>query len=225
MINVEKTIISQYQKSPRLVALVKDIDQFLDPRADIEALLTNIMDVETANGYGLDCLGKIAGVSRLLKITATTPSVGFYIDSLPAGAQPYKPMSYGTFSVSGVTQNYSMADDVYRFVVQAKMLSNIVATTYPALDQVLKNLFPGRGDCYVIDNYDMSITYHFSFLLTPVEQAIIAIPGILPKPAGVDDGLRPLPPAFNVVGFYIDSLPPSAQPYKPMSYGCFSTSY
>jgi len=221
MINVERTIISQYQKSPRLVALVKDIDQFLDPRADIEAFLTNIMDVETADTYGLDCLGKIANVGRLLKIPTDIPPVGFYIDGM--GTQPYMPMSYGTFSISGATKNYYMANEVYRFIVQAKMLSNIVATTYPALDQVLKNLFPGRGDCYVIDNYDMSITYHFSFALTPVEQAIIAIPGILPKPAGVDDGLRELPPALNVVGFYIDGA--VTQPYKPMSYGCFSSSY
>jgi len=221
MIDVEKTIISQYQKIPRLVSLVTNMNQFLDPRADIEAFLTNIMDIETANGYGLDCLGKIAGISRLLKITDTIPAWGFNITG--ASPQPYKPFNYAVFNIKGATQNYMMADEIYRFIIQAKMLSNIVATTYPALDQVLKNLFPGRGDCYVIDNYDMSITYHFSFALTPVEQAIIAIPGILPKPAGVDDGLRPLPDPLKVFGFKITGA--GTQPYKTFNYGAFSTSY
>jgi len=56
--------------------------------------------------------------------------------------------------------------------------------------QILLNLFPGRGNCYVVDNLDMTFTFKFLFTLSLVELFIVQSSGALPQPAGV---------SFNVV--------------------------
>jgi hypothetical protein len=72
----------------------------------------------------------------------------------------------------------------YRVLVKAKALANICDGSIPAINQILLLLFPGRGNCYVADG-DMLMTYTFEFPLTPVEGAIVAQSGILPRTAGV----------------------------------------
>jgi hypothetical protein len=60
------------------------------------------------------------------------------------------------------------------------------------LNQLIRNLFPGRGRAYTIDRGQsnasaggMRMTYVFEFPLTNIEYAILAFSGVLPHPAGV----------------------------------------
>ena len=62
---------------------------------------------------------------------------------------------------------------------------------------MLRNLFPGRGRCYVIDRGQsntavggMQMSFVFEFELTQVEYAILTQSGVLPHPAAV---------GFNVI--------------------------
>ena len=76
MINVEGTIISQYGESASITQLVKGIDHYLDPRADIELFIEQVWDIDTAVGWGLDVWGRIIGVDRYINV----PGSGvFYI--------------------------------------------------------------------------------------------------------------------------------------------------
>ena len=54
-----------------------------------------------------------------------------------------------------------------------------------SINQLMLNLFPGRGDCHVQDNLDMTLTYVFNFATTPVEKSVIQGSGVLPRPTGV----------------------------------------
>ena len=49
----------------------------------------------------------------------------------------------------------------------------------------MMNLFPHRGNCYVVDGLNMTMQYFFAFPLSPVELAIVSQSGVLPKPVGV----------------------------------------
>ena len=51
--------------------------------------------------------------------------------------------------------------------------------------QKMQILFPNRGNAYVADNGDMSMTYTFAFALTAAENAVIRQSGVLPSPSGV----------------------------------------
>lgn len=180
--DVWQTIITQYANSPILSRLCTDFAQYLDPIANFDAFFDTIWNVDTAIGYGLDVWGRIVGVQRVLKI----PSGGRYLGFEEAGGATVDPFGQSPFFFGNpLTDNFYLADDAFRILIFAKALSNISDGSIKSINQLLLNLFPGRGNCYVVDNLDMTMTYMFKFILTPVEAAIVEQTGVLPKPTGV----------------------------------------
>lgn len=208
--DVWQTIISQFANSPILTQLIENLDAYLDKSADFDMFYSNIWDIDTAVGEGLDIWGRILGVKRILKV----PSVTYFgfDESLP-GIDGF---GSGTFYFGApVTQNYALSDDSYRTLLLAKAATNITDGSIPSINQVLLSLFPSRGNCYVKEvlppnfqyfGFDeainmagfnqgefysgktitaMSIIYRFEFALSSVELAIVEQSGALPKPVGV----------------------------------------
>jgi hypothetical protein len=179
MLNARATIISQYAASPTLVQLVEDMDAYVDPAVDFDAFYDYVWNVATAVGWGLDVWGRIVGVGRVVQIPTGDPLFGF-----TEGAG--EPFGQGTFfSGTGGTDNYALSDAAYRTLIYAKALSNICDGSMAAINQIMRNLFPGRGNCYCTDGANMTMTYTFDFALTAVELAVVSQTGVLAKPAGV----------------------------------------
>lgn len=159
------------------------MNAYLDPRANMTAFYNAVWNVDTAVGFGLDVWGKIVGVSRLLNVPGNDPIVGFDNASDP---NDWTPMSQGRFARQGeTTTTYELPDDAYRTLILTKALANIVSTTAPALNQLLRNLFPNRGRAFVRDLGNMAMQFVFNFSLTPVEYAILTQSNVMPHPAGV----------------------------------------
>lgn len=197
MENVERTIISQYANSPTITALISNMNEYIDPRVNMQAFYDNVWNIDTAQGFGLDIWGKIVGVSRLLRIPTNTKTFGYKNSSVPADWAPFNQGTFFTGASSG--QAFYLPDDVYRTLILVKALANIVATSAPSLNRLLRNLFPGRGVCYVIDNGGMSMTFYFEFELTTAEFAILTQSDVLPHPAGVGYNVVVIP--SGVFGF------------------------
>jgi hypothetical protein len=89
------------------------------------------------------------------------------------------------------TTNYALSDDAFRQLIFAKALANICDGSVAAINQILRLLFcvnpdgSFRGNAYATDGLDMTMTYTFKFLLTPVDQAIIEQSGVLPRSTSV----------------------------------------
>lgn len=162
MISVERTIISQYANSATIVALIKNMDQCIDPRTDFDTFYSYVWNVETAQGFGLDIWGRIVGVSRLLNVPISTPNPGGF-----------------TFTPG----TYELSDSQYRTVLLVKALANISDSTANSLNTLLTNLFALRGRCYALDTGAMTMRLVFEFYLEPFEYVIINTIG--PRPAGV----------------------------------------
>lgn len=212
MQNLEQTIISQYGNSPVLNQLIQNMNAYLDPSADIDAFFDNIWNVETAIGYGLDVWGKIVGVSRQLAI----PQQDFFGfsqgDLQPFGQAPLYP--------GPVQGTYLLSDEAYRLLIMVKALANISSASVPAYNQLLQNLFAGRGRCYCADLGTMQMRYTFEFYLYPYEFAILTQSGAFPRPTGVQ--AFALQCALDgTLGFREASLPGSAS-YQPFGQGTFS---
>lgn len=175
-----RTIISQYANSPVLFQLIENFDSYLDQTANFDAFYDFIWNVDTAQGYGLDVWGRIVGVSRTLEIAAQD-YLGFEEAGVPA--QPYNQAPWFTGTL--VTNNYDLSDNAYRTLILAKALANICDGSIPAINQLLLNMFPGRGNVYVTDGGNMTMTYTFTFQPTAIESAIINQSGVLPTPTGV----------------------------------------
>jgi hypothetical protein len=176
------TVISQYANSPVITQLVANFSAYVDQTINLENFYDLVFNVDTAQGYGLDVWGKIVGVSRTLHIVGSQKYFGFD-EATPISADPFGQSPL--FSGAQLTSNFDLSDAAYRTLIFAKALSNISDGSIPSINQILLNLFPHRGNCYVTDGLDMTMTYTFAFVLTPVELAIVSQSGVLPKPTGV----------------------------------------
>lgn len=179
--DVWSTIISQYANSPIITTLITNLDEYLDPTVNLDSFFDLVWNVDTAQGWGLDVWGRIVGVSRTLSVQLTDQYFGF--EEAGVSANPFNTQPF--FSGQQLNNNFILTDSAYRVLILAKALANICDGSIPAINQILLNLFPNRGNCYVKDNLDMTMTYHFDFALSPVELAIVEQSGALPKSTGV----------------------------------------
>lgn len=177
--DVAQVILSQYANSPVLVALLRRLNDAIDQGANIDAFYTNVWNIRSATGYGLDVWGRIVGVNRVLRVPK-----GGTLGWREAGDAE----SFGTGIWAGrgsLTNNYALSDDAFRRLVLAKAALNITDGSIPAINRALMTLFPDHGNCYVRDDGGMAMTYVFGATLSPLELAIVSQSGVLPKPAGV----------------------------------------
>lgn len=176
-----KTVISQYGNSTILTQLISNFFQYIDPTSNLDSFFDNMWNVDSAQGYGLDVWGRIVGVIRTINLPPGGKFFGFEEQSITV--DPFNQSPF--FSGQGLTNSFQLPDSSFRTLIFAKALANISNGSIPALNQLLLNLFPGRGNCFVTDGLNMSMTYTFTFALTPTEVAIITQSGVLPKSTGV----------------------------------------
>lgn len=221
MLNVEQTILSQYAQSATLVQLIQNMNSYIDPAANIQAFYNTVWNVDTAEGFGLDIWGRIVGLpnGRVVPIPGTAGAFGFKNTDIPADWQNFGNVNQaGTggpfFNGEVTTGGYKLNDPSFKVLILTKALANIVATTAPALNQLIRNLFPGRGRCYTLDLGKMKMRFVFEFKLTTIEYAILAYSGVLPSPGGV--GISILQVSANTFGFN-----EAGSLVKPFDYGTF----
>lgn len=175
------TVISQFANSPIILQMISDFAQYLDLTTDFDAFFKLCWDINTAVGYGLDRLGRVVNVSRVLHLPASGTYFGF---KQASDAQPFDQAPFYS-GAAQLTTNYNLGDEAYRKLILAKALANISDGSIPSINQILMSLFSSYGDCYVVDNGDMTMVYHFGSTLSAVDFAIVAQSGALPKPCGV----------------------------------------
>lgn len=174
------TVLSQYANSPILTSLILSFNAALDQTEDFDNLFDDIWFVDSAQGYGLDVLGRIVGVQRTLQLPGAADYLGFQEANSWTGFN-----QGGFYSGQTITTNYNLDDNDFRRLILAKAATNIWDGSIPAWNQILLNLFPGRGACYVENSGTMSVTEVFEFTLTPVDLSIVTNTPALPQPCGV----------------------------------------
>lgn len=180
------TVISQYANSPILMQLILNFDSYLDQTQNLDNFVGFMRDISSASGYGLTVWGNIVGVSQTLHIVGDQKYFGFE-EATPISADTFGPGGQSPF-YSGVplTSNFNLSDDAFRLLIIAKALANLSSGSIDSINKILVSLFPNRGNAFATDGLDMTGTYTFNFILTPVELAIIEQSGVLPKSTGVN---------------------------------------
>ncbi len=175
-----QTLMMEYANSPRVGDMISSFNAAMDQTENIENLYDMVWNVATAVGYGLDVWGRIVGVSRTLRFPSGGLIFGF------EEANSWTGFGQGSFYTGGgTTNNFVLADGDFRILILAKAAGNISDGAIPSVNRILMTLFRNRGNAYVVDGLDMSLTYKFEFPLTPIELAIVQLSGVLPNPAGV----------------------------------------
>lgn len=208
MLNVEKTIISQYANSERICTIIEKMNEWIDPRISIQQFYSDVFDIATAKGYGLDVWGRIVGIGRKFKTTNSGTVFGF-----ETSTDDFTGFNNAPFAFSTGSSIYELSDEAYRTLIMVKAMSNIVYATAPNINALLRELFAGRGRCYYLTIGEMRGRYVFEFPLDAFEKSLIEVNGLLPRPTAVD------------VDFYIFDLPNTFgfQNYQPFNQGVFNS--
>ena len=196
MMNWDETLLSQYVDSPTLVGLLQSFNDAVDPTINIASFYSNIWNVATAVGNGLDIWGQIVGVSRYLQVSASN-YLGFEeaytAPTATTGPQPFGQAPFG--SGTALTTTFALADAQYRRLILVKAAANISNLSIPSINALLQAEFSTSdginpyGSAYVINSGSMSFQYHLTFVPSAVQIAIINNSGVFPRPAGVSVSL------------------------------------
>jgi hypothetical protein len=219
MQNWQQTLLAQYANSPTIVALIDQLDQCIDPTADLNAFFNTIWNVETANSHGLDIWGRIVNVSRRVQAALPPAEFGFaeafYAATPTDGVQPF---NVGVFNDGSppVVRTVTLDTETYRILIMTKAMANITDCACASLNRLLAYLFAGRGRCYALDTGRMTMQYVFEFPLSILEVAILTQTGVLPRPTGVLCNL--VEATDDVFGF---SNP--LDDFQPFNQGTFSS--
>jgi hypothetical protein len=180
MINPSQTILTQYQTSPVITALLNNWNANLDPTPDLLNFYSTIWNIQTASGYGLDVWGRIVGVTRYVTYNLSDNWLGF-------NGTPYQPFGLGVFyNGSGLgSTTIALPDTVFQRMILLKAAANLTNCSAQSLNQLVSALYASEGRCYVVDNLNMTFTYIFKFYLSTLDYAMLSQPGILPRPSGV----------------------------------------
>lgn len=202
MKNWRETILSQYDNSPRLLALVAGFNAVVDPAADIDAFYAAVFDPRTAVGWGLDVWGRIVGVDRVITLEGSPTAFGFLGSLL-------RPFGQGPFYSANATSNYMLADEAFRLLIFMKAAVNLTDGTLASLNRILQQFFGRRGTVMVLHVGTMRLRFLFRFSLKIYERALLSRADVPPIPAGVGYELYDVP--RETFGFAGSGLQPFGQ--------------
>ena len=87
--------------------------------------------------------------------------LGPYVDRKTTDVTPYQQCTFYTGAIQ--TENFALPDEYYRLLIFAKAAYNITDGSIPAINAIMMNLFPRRGNAYVIDGGEVEVGDTFGF--------------------------------------------------------------
>lgn len=178
MKNIKDTIFSQYANSPRILKIISDLNDAIDPQYYIDDFYEYVYRLSTAKGFALDIWAIKVGVSRSAPMSDP--------NSKKFGYSPaYEPFNTYPFSGSGSGfTSYQLPDSLLRELIIIKTATNIIYATAININKLLLMIFDERRAYYNITGH-MTAEYVFEFGLSPFERMMVYTLKMLPQPCGV----------------------------------------
>ena len=179
--SIDLTIQSQYSDSPHIKGVIHSYYDFVNPQKDIDLIYDKMINLYTAEGYGLDVWGRIVNIDR------EYVTVDEQYDYLGFDNRPYNMDRIETFNnapfykvVNGKVQ---LQDDAYRTYILIKALLNISNVSLNSLNYIFKQLFPNTN-IFVLHTNTMTLRLLVIGAFSESQKG--AIKNIDWLPAGVD---------------------------------------
>lgn len=194
-----RLLIIQYRNQPNAKATIQAlVKAFIADNIIID--IRDGFDIDTAVGVQLDWLGLYIGTDRYYKAVNYPLAFGF---SNADGDEENGVTGFasasdfltkeGTFlgSREAIAISQRLDDEEYRLLLKVKIAQNNSNFSQKSIDDILYEFF--GTEIYVVDNYDMTITYSFdpwTVSTSPVNNKMVIEAmlwkGILPVPMGVE---------------------------------------
>lgn len=196
-------ITSEYQSSPKFMAMVSLLGQWAVDRRNLLASIPGLYDIDTAVGQQLDRIGQWVGISRNLSL----PLTGVYFSFDTAGLGFDQGTWLGPFDPT--TGLVSLPDAQYRILLYATIAANNWDGTVPGSYNAWNTIFAPLGYSILIaDSQDMTMSV---VLVGPAPDAVtlaLFTGGYLnlrPAGVGITNYYLPSVPGAPVFGFDVEN--------------------
>lgn len=196
------TLLSQYDNSPIIRALLQSFEWAVNPSWEIDAFYASVFNPHTAFGWGLDVWGRIVGIDRAIVLEGNPNAFGFFGSELA-------PFGQGPFYSANATSLQVLSDEAYRLLIFLKAAINISTGTMRELNALFLWLFGSRGRVMVLHVGTMHLRLLFRFRLKIFERALLTQAMTSPIPAGVGYDIYDVP--LKTFGFNGSGLMPFGQ--------------
>jgi Protein of unknown function (DUF2612) len=187
-INIFAALLWQYEESNNLRTLIlnKNIWTALYGTIFWESWYFNVFDLRTANLFGLTVWSIILDLPLFVPISDPNPAAPVWgFNELPFPLTNNN-LNFTHGNLAGALVVPNLTEDEQRIALQLKYYQLVSRGAVTEVNQFLNYLFGSSGGAWMIDNFDMTITYTFNFTISPVLLSVIASYELLPKPAGVN---------------------------------------
>lgn len=183
-IPLSDNIIWQYDNAPNIKSLIQSKENWYKRNNEgfWQDIITNFLDIHSADNWGLNLWGTVLKVSRTYIINGQTVTLS---------KELYRRLILGKLQLIYSNGTVPEIMDYCNFIFANRIMSDSPAV-------------------YVTDNLDMTITYTFTFSPSLEELALIYSRELLPTPAGVKEILI-ITPVNDVFGFYGSEFQPFNQ--------------
>lgn len=207
--HIDATVQSQYAASPHIRALVDAYWEALNPDADIDLIYKNMIDPDTAVGFGLDVWGRIVAIGREY-LAADEENIYFGFNPNSSINSRLDTFDNAPF-FKKIDGKVRLADPAYRTYIFIKAMINIGDCSLASINRMLKLMFPNAEIyCLHVDTMVLRLVIR-SELAAADKQALLNLPWL---PAGV--GLEMYQIITPTFGFNGSGL-------KPFNQGTFPT--
>lgn len=177
--HIDATVQSQYAASPHIRALVDAYWEALNPDADIDLIYKNMIDPDTAVGFGLDVWGRIVAIGREY-VAADEENI--YFGFKPEVANDRLDTFDNAPFYKKIDGKIRLADPAYRTYIFIKAMINIGDCSLASINCMLKLMFPNAEIyCLHVDTMVLRLVIRTK-LAEADKQALLNLPWL---PAGV----------------------------------------
>ena len=180
--HIDATIQSQYAASPHIMQLVEAFWDSLNPDADIESIYNNMLNPNTAVGFGLEVWGRIVAIGReYIALDVENKYLGFNPDE---GVDNPRLESFNNAPFYQlINGKVRLADNAYRTYIFLKAMINIGDSTLASINSMLATMFPDiEIYCLHVDTMVLRLVI-LGYISDADKQALLNLPWL---PAGVD---------------------------------------
>lgn len=178
--HIDATVQSQYAASPHIRALVDAFWEALNPDADIDLIYKNMIDPDTAVGFGLDVWGRIVAIGREY-LAADEENIYFGFNPNSSINSRLDTFDNAPF-FKKIDGKVRLADPAYRTYIFIKAMINIGDCSLASINRMLKLMFPNAEIyCLHVDTMVLRLVIR-SELAAADKQALLNLPWL---PAGV----------------------------------------
>jgi hypothetical protein len=127
----------------------------------------------------------VTGLIGLTQATMSNNATGTATGNITFTSLDNGNLNYNNGNLAGALVVPTLTQEEQRIALQLRYYQLVSRGAVTEVNQFLNYLFGSQGGAWMIDNFDMTITYEFGFSISGVLLSVINAYQLLPKPAGV----------------------------------------